>query len=291
MPRSYFFCNVDGLELHVFGDSSQDVFAAVAYLRAKVWTADGSASFRLAFVFGKARVAPMKALSITKLELQDALLAARIKVLVLDALTVKVQRVYMWTDSTTVLHWLQSTSKQAVFVANRIAEILNLTIIDQWNHVSTNNPADIATRRIEIHNLQESSRLKGPTFILAEELPLSDIKNITLNTTVLSAAENEFALVSNFAFLDWEKLSSFTKYLSIVAYMLRFCKESTPSDKERPLIVTAPDREQAMIKFGFYPRKNPFSRKCKLLGEGKSMLKKSNITNHSPFLGPRGLLR
>ena len=216
LPRSYFTCNVDALELHVFGDSSQDAFAAVAYLRAKVRTADGSTSFKLAFVFGKARVAPMKALSIPKLELQAALLAARIKVLVVDALTIQVQRVYMWTDSTTVLHWLQSTSKQPVFVANRIAEILDLTTIDQWNHVSTNNnPADIATRRIEIHNLQESSWLKGPTFLLTEELPLSDLQSLTLNTTVLSTAENEVSLVSNFAgnftFLDWKKLSSFTK--------------------------------------------------------------------------------
>ena len=112
--------------------------------------------------------------------------------LVLDALTNEVQRVYTWTDSTTVIHWLQSTSKQAapVVVANRIVEILNLTTIDQWNHVSTNiNPDEgVASRRIEIHNLQESSWLKRPTFLSAEELPLSDPQSITSNTTVLSAA-------------------------------------------------------------------------------------------------------
>ena len=296
LPRSYFACNVDALELHVFGDSSQDAFAAVAYLRAKVRTADGSTSFKLAFVFGKARVAPIKALSIPKLELQAVLLAARIKVLVVDALTIQVQRVYMWTDSTTVLHWLQSTSKQSVFVANRIAEILDLTTIDQWNHVSTNNnPADIATRRIEIHNLQESSWLKGPTFLLTEELPLSDLQSLTLNTTVLSTAENEVSLVSNFAghftFLDWKKFSSFTKYLRIVACMLRFCKASTPSDKEHPLIVTAPEREQAMIKLWLLSQKESFPKEMQTLGEGKSMLKNSIIVNHSPFLGPRGLIR
>ena len=238
----------------------------------------------------------MKALSIPKLELQAALLAARIKVLVVDALTIQVQRVYMWTDSTTVLHWLQSTSKQPVFVANRIAEILDLTTIDQWNHVSTNNnPADIATRRIEIHNFQECSWLKGPTFLLAEELPLSDLQSLTLNTTVLSTAENEVTLVSNFAgnftFLEWKKFSSFTKYLRIVAYMLRFCKSSTPSDKEHPLIVTAAEREQAMIKLWLLSQKETFPEEMQTLGEGKSMLKNSIIVNHSPFLGPRGLIR
>ena len=250
------------------------------------------ASFRLAFVFGKARVAPMKALSSPLLEIQAALLAGRQEVLVLDAITVNVQRVYTWTDSTTVLHWLQSSRKQRVFVANLMAEIFDLTTIDKWNHVSmNNNPADIATRRIEIHNLQENFWLNGPTFRLAEKLPLSDLQSITLNTTVVTAAQNEVNLVSNFAFLDWKKISSFTKYLRIVAYMLRFNKASAPSDKVHPLIVTAPDREQAMIKLWLSSQKETFPKEMQILEEGKSMLKNSNSANSSSFLGARGLLR
>ena len=69
---------VESMELHMFGDSSQDVFSAVAFLRGKV-TAANRTSTELAFVFGKARVAPMKALTIPKLELQASLLAARLR--------------------------------------------------------------------------------------------------------------------------------------------------------------------------------------------------------------------
>ena len=58
----------------------------------------------LAFVFGKACVCPMKALTIPKIELQAALLAARLKDEVQKALTLTVERTLMWTDSTTVLH-------------------------------------------------------------------------------------------------------------------------------------------------------------------------------------------
>ena len=47
----------------MFGDSSQDVFSAVAFLRGKVNTGNGC-STEIAFVIGKARVAPMKALTI-----------------------------------------------------------------------------------------------------------------------------------------------------------------------------------------------------------------------------------
>ena len=59
----------------------------------------------------KARVAPMKALSIPKLELQAALLATRLKDDILTALTVCINHAYMWTDSTTVLQWLNFTEK------------------------------------------------------------------------------------------------------------------------------------------------------------------------------------
>ena len=61
----------------MFGDSSQDVFCAVAFLRARLAS---SHQTELAFVFGKAHVAPMKALSIPKLEIQEAaFLATRFK--------------------------------------------------------------------------------------------------------------------------------------------------------------------------------------------------------------------
>ena len=46
-------------------------------------------------VFGKARVAPMKALTIPDLELQAAVLAARLRYEVQQALTVPVERTFM----------------------------------------------------------------------------------------------------------------------------------------------------------------------------------------------------
>ena len=140
IPKSYFSGNFKHLELHMFGDSSQEVFSAVAFLRAQVNTSSGPKT-ELAFVLGKARVAPMKVMTIPKLELQAALLAARLEQDICRALTVHVNKVYMWTDSTTVLQWLNSTSKQPIFVANCVCEILEHTSVDEWNHVaSSDNP-------------------------------------------------------------------------------------------------------------------------------------------------------
>ena len=160
IPRSYFRGTMESVELHVFGDSSQDVFSAVAFLRARVDSNEGTET-QLAFVLGKARVAPMKALTIPKLELQAALLAARLKDEIQQALTVPVARTFMWTDSTTVLQWLHSIDKKPVFVANRVAEILELTTVDEWNHVPTaDNPADEGTRGLSANALLDSPWLK-----------------------------------------------------------------------------------------------------------------------------------
>ena len=93
---------MDCVELHMFGDSSQDVFSAAALLRAKVSSSEDTRT-EVAFVIGKARVAPMKALTIPKLELQAALLAARLREKVQKALTLKVERTFMWTDCNSVL--------------------------------------------------------------------------------------------------------------------------------------------------------------------------------------------
>ena len=103
IPRCYFPSPVDSLELHVIGDSSQEILCAVAFRRG---TFSSSQSTMLSFVIGKARVAPMKPISIPKLELQASLIAARLKDEILKALTITIKRICLWTDSTTVIQWL-----------------------------------------------------------------------------------------------------------------------------------------------------------------------------------------
>ena len=95
IPRSYFSGPFQHFELHMFGDSSQDVFSAVGFLRAQVTCNSGEITTELAFVLGTARVAPMKVMTVPKLELQAALLAARLKREICRALTVSVDKVFM----------------------------------------------------------------------------------------------------------------------------------------------------------------------------------------------------
>ena len=128
IPRSNFQETVEGLELHIVGDNSQDVFSMVDFLRGKLVT-NGTETTELAFILGKARVAPMRCVTIPKLVLQAALLASRLRQEVLHAVSLMFERCFMWTDSTTVLQWLHSLEKQPVFVANRVTEILELMLL------------------------------------------------------------------------------------------------------------------------------------------------------------------
>ena len=107
----------------------------------------------------------MKTLSIPKLELQAAILASRLRLEFKKSLNIKIDRSYIWTDSTTVLQWLNSTSKLPVFVAMRVSEILESTTIDEWLHVSSGDkPAEPGTRCITAEALKESGWVKGPPF-------------------------------------------------------------------------------------------------------------------------------
>ena len=167
IDRRYFNRERDKTEIHLFADASEDTMCAVAYLSSqpKEYSAD------LAFVIEKCRVEPMRHLSIPPLELQAAVMAVRLKEQIVKEHEMKINSCSFWSDSTTVLQWIHSSHcKQQVFVANRVAEILDTTDVSQWKHVSgINNPADIGTRAINIEELKRSEWLTGPAWLKRPE--------------------------------------------------------------------------------------------------------------------------
>ena len=84
----FFTGHFDNVELDLFDESSRETFSAVAFLRAQVTTPTGAVKTELAFVLGEARVVPIKVMTLPKLKIQAALLAARPKRENTQALTV-----------------------------------------------------------------------------------------------------------------------------------------------------------------------------------------------------------
>lgn len=157
-------CEVKVRELHIFCDASERAYGSVAYFK----TVNQSGETDVSFVMARSRVAPLKQLTIPRLELSAALTGAQLSKRINSELTVTIDRTYLWSDSTVVLTWLQSEScRYKVFVANRIVEILELTLASEWRYVdSKQNPADDITRGNPLRDLTNAYRWhKGPEFL------------------------------------------------------------------------------------------------------------------------------
>ena len=110
------------IELHGFCDTSESAYAGVVYIRAM--NVD-SAINHTALVIAKMKVAPIKRLSIPRLELCGALLVTKLLLHCGKILVVHLESTYTWTDITVVLGWLRGDPSQfKPFVGNQVAEIL-----------------------------------------------------------------------------------------------------------------------------------------------------------------------
>ena len=121
------------LEIHGFGDASENGYGACVYLRLYF-----NNTCKTTLVMSKTRVAPIKKLTLPKLELMGALLCARLVIFVKNALDLKIEtNMVCWTDSTIALGWIKSNpSIKDVYVNNRVREIQHLTPLSHWYHCS-----------------------------------------------------------------------------------------------------------------------------------------------------------
>ena len=134
---------------YLTGSYHTEVFTDV-YLK----SADGSGC-DVSHCVSKARMAPVKFLTISRLELQGAVVGLRLAKSTSKDLNLSLSGVTFWTDSTTVLQWIPSRKGRfQTLVASRIGEILDSTASSQWRHVPGQlNPADFCSRRLSGEDL------------------------------------------------------------------------------------------------------------------------------------------
>ncbi|XP_052472158.1 uncharacterized protein LOC128028879 [Carassius gibelio] len=143
--------------LHHFSDASEDGYGTVSYLRMQ----NDKKKIHLAFILGKARVAPLKKVTIPRMELTAAVLAVRIDRMLKTELQLELENSTFWSDSTTVLKYIRNETKRChTFVANRISTIRETTAVSQWRYVDTKqNPADEASRGVKIEYLLTGNKV------------------------------------------------------------------------------------------------------------------------------------
>jgi len=212
------------IELHGFSDTSEGAYGACIYIR----SVDIMGNIITRLLCSKSRVAPLKRLTLPRLELCAAMLLANMSQSTLRALKTSFNKVRLWTDSMIVLAWLKSPpARWKTFVANRVNHIQEITNVDDWNHVkSKENPADLVSRGTDA-NILRNSRLwwQGPAWLQKEETSwprCEEMAEISIERKQEKTPRVVSLLVQPSDEEMFTKFSSWNKLQRVVAYCLRF---------------------------------------------------------------------
>ncbi|XP_062541338.1 uncharacterized protein LOC134209368 [Armigeres subalbatus] len=301
VPRC-FFPNVasiamDNLEAHLFVDASESAYAAVLYFRF-----EDNSQPRCALVAAKTKVAPLKPLSIPRLELQAAMIGARLLDNVLSSLDLTITKRYLWSDSTTVLSWLRSDSRRYhQFVAFRVGEILMTTSVDEWNYIPSKlNVADAATKWKDGPSFDNKSPwYNAPDFLYKS-------REYWPKTSAVDKVDTDIELRSAFLFhgtvqqplIDSARFSNWNRLLRAAAFVLRSIRRFKGEKLTNPCLLTQDELQKAehllwrQIQAEVYPDEVAIMKRNFLRPEDAvSISKSSPLYRLSPFMDEYGIIR
>lgn len=220
-------------QLHGFADASNDAYASAIYYRV-VTLQD---QIKTGLLTSKARVAPIKGKqTIPRLELQAALLTAQLMDTVVTALGDRHITVKFWSDSTTVIHWINKSAHLFKdFVAHRVTEVQEISNKHHasWQYVNTiDNPADVASRGSDATDLlQNNLWWNGPNFLQLDETEWPKMPDSRESEASAYAEETKPRKVhvvttnsSNSSISILEKFENISKVFLVTAFVLRFVK-------------------------------------------------------------------
>ncbi|XP_058838652.1 uncharacterized protein LOC131694186 [Topomyia yanbarensis] len=286
-------------QLHTFVDASENGFAAASYLR---FVQNGVIECIL--VSAKTRVAPLKFTSIPKLELQAAIIGARLARSIAQSLSFSISKRF-WSDSRDVICWLNSDHRRySQYVAFRVSEILETTETSEWRWVPSKlNVADDATKWSGKPDLTRGSRwFNGPQFLWLqeEEWPQCAIK-ISTTTTELRPRLLKHSVVPN-AIICLSNFSSWKKLVNVVALVHRFPDNCLRKKRKMETVTGPPNSDELhksesfllrLVQSETYPEEmNILLRAQKFPNELPSpMPKNSELYQLTPVLDQNGIIR
>ncbi|MCP9264189.1 Pao retrotransposon peptidase family protein [Dirofilaria immitis] len=164
LPR-YVIHPSEQMQFHVFTDASSLVYSAAMYVRNY-----GIEGVKTSLIFPKSRIAPIKGITIPRLELLAIIVGVRAAHFVINQLNLGKVPVTLWSDSKCALHWIQNCSRLLPkFIQNRVEEIRKAKFLFRYIP-SKYNPVDIATKGLspaKLGNYETWSN--GPSWLAKEE--------------------------------------------------------------------------------------------------------------------------
>ncbi|GFU41729.1 integrase catalytic domain-containing protein [Trichonephila clavipes] len=169
IPRRILVAFPEVTEIHGFADASERCYSAAVYCKSK----NLKSETLVRLITSKSRVAPIKSLTIPRLELCAAVLLAKLGEKVVAALqleTAETISLVGFDDRLGVAS--KGTDGLKTFVQNRVAKIQELYPNQLWRHVpSDQNPADLVSRVDPEKLLQQNLWFNGPTFLSGDDYP------------------------------------------------------------------------------------------------------------------------
>lgn len=294
-----------------FCDASQKAYAAAVYLCAY----DGN-SGSVSLVASKTRVAPVKEISLPRLELCGADILAELLISVKTALRIPIHSLTAWTDSTVTLAWIQAPpSRWKTFVANRVTKIQERIPSSRWGHVrGDENPADCASRGIKCDELTHHPLWwTGPTWLKTGTPTPRNCNAFDSTTVSMINVEAKkvvtFHTISTTNQLILDRYSSLNKLIRVTAMVFRFIKNCRPSQATNPqntkIIVKLPScgpfqlpqpltTTELTIAEHYWIRliqQQAFAHELNSLQRDKPLSHKSKLLSLSPFVDQTGILR
>lgn len=295
IPRCYspFILCGRGVQLHVFADASEEAFAAVAY-----WRVAGPDGVELSLIAGKVRCAPVKLLSVPRLELQAAVLATRLMIEIKQSHDkLCIDKTVLWSDSETVLKWLRCDQRRYVqFVAFRVAEVVEHAPAHLWRWVPTAfNVADDATRvRSPVVFDPESRWLLGPAWLKGDEASWPEPRHLADPD---GAAQEELrpkfaGMVLPRGAVNFERFSKFLRLIRCVAWVRRFAANARAVvNVRRRDELGAEEMDAATKDVCRLVQQSAYPDEIAALGSGAAINSHSSLRLLRPYLDGEGLLR
>lgn len=279
----------DKIELVGFADASTAAYAAVLYVR----VIQGNEVY-VTILESKTKVAPLKQISIARLELCAAVLLAKLLAETSKKLKIPSNQIYAYTDSTIVLAWIQSQPiRWQTFVANRITEIQTRLDNDRWNHVaSAENPADIASRGIEPSELQVAELWwNGPHWMRNPNIHINKIQ--VPETTLEERKQQTKVFHNNTEESILNRFSSFKKMIRVLTYCRRFLnlKENKENRNKMSTYLTAEEMKTTLGACIKTTQETEFAEELEDLKTKGKVKRSSKLITLTPYIDDKGLLR
>ena len=297
IPRCYYpkTVKIAYRQLHGFSDASEGAYAGAVYFR----FVDTTGCVHTSLVMAKTKVAPIKRLSIPRLELCGALLLAQLLHHCQAIFDLPTEDVFAWTDSTIVLNWMVGNPRRfKTFVGNRVSLISDLVAPSRWSHVEgSNNPADCASRGLlPSELLSHGLWWNGPSWLqmgihcwpktatLMPNDPSDEVNEICSHAAVVRT-EPVFPL---------DRFSNFTRLKRVTAWMLRFVSNCQARQKKLVRMsgpLTVRELNKAVTYLVSLSQFAHFAAEIVAVKSPASLPKSSTLLSLNPFLDEVGLLR